>query len=77
MSAKEVDWRAMSDAECVQWDVADAMCKTHHQALVSCANGRMAQVKEARAMAETRGTWARVWQKIANDHYNSSIFGSD
>lgn len=44
---------------------ASAVCKTHGQPLVDCANGRMKQVKQAREMAERRLSWALAWKATA------------
>jgi hypothetical protein len=63
------DWRSMSDKECVQTEVLcyNAMCKTHNQPLIECANGRLGQVKAARVMDERSTASARAWQQQANE----------
>lgn len=55
----------MSDGDC-RIVPPDVQCVTHGQPLIDCANQRIAQVKEARIMADRRTAWAHTWKDFAN-----------
>lgn len=66
MGAKEKD--PLTDAECTSetgpWPDR-SRCAAHNQALLTCANGRLQQVKLARAMESRTMASARAWEQQA------------
>lgn len=59
------DWTNLSDEACETFPDG-LVCKTHNQSIMTCANQRLTQIKEAREMAERRLRWAHVWKEWAN-----------